>query len=192
MAEPAIGVCGYGRCGSSMVMHMLAAGGVPIAGGAEPPSYELPDIEDTWTIPLAGRAVKLLDAVLHSDLPPADRWRLVWLDRDPVEQARSQVKFLEAMVGPLPEPREVAVEQFARGYQRDRPHALGLLHGHGRVLVLRYEQVLADPPAGARRLRELWPALDVDAAASVVHERDGRCLPGLPDVFPEGVAMPAP
>jgi hypothetical protein len=173
-----------------MVMHMLAAGGVPIAGGLTRPPFELPDTQDAWSLPLAGRAVKLLDEVLFRGIPPAPAWRFVWLDRDPAEQARSQVKFLEALVGPLAGPREVAVARFAASYQRDRPKALGRLHGAGKVLTLRYEQVLADPRAGALRLRQVWPALDVDAAAGVVHERDGRCRLDLLDVFPE-VAMPA-
>ena len=38
MKRPTVFVCGHGRCGSSMVMQMLDAGGFPCFG--EYPAYE--------------------------------------------------------------------------------------------------------------------------------------------------------
>lgn len=109
--------------------------------------------------------------------PAAARWRFVWLDRDPGEQARSHVKFLSSFMTGLDED---AVARFAASFPRDRSQAIGQLHGGGSVLTLRFEDVLADPPAAAGRLRRaVWPDLDVAAAAAVVHRRDGRCLPDL-------------
>lgn len=169
--KPTIGVCGFGRCGTSMTMAMLAAGGVPIAGQDSPP-YELPDLRDAWSMDLTGKAVKLLDVVLRAEaVPYAPEWRFVWLDRDHVEQARSAVRFLSAAGYPVPPD---AAARFRDSYRRDRPDALRLLRGAGPVLVLRYERVLEDPRRAARRLKTLWPELDVKAAAGAVERRDGR------------------
>lgn len=182
----AVGVCGFGRCGSSMAMAMLAEGGVPTAGAVAPGSYELTGggIEQAWTLDLDGRCVKLLDSVLHREIPPAAAWRFVWLDRDPIQQGRSHVKFVLglglASLVELDGGPEEAASRFAASYRRDRPKAISRLHAAGRVTKLRYEDVLADPRAAAERLRrEVWPTLGVDAAAAAVHDRDGTCRPDL-------------
>lgn len=39
---PVVIVSGFMRCGMATTMAMLEAGGMPIAGGAHPPTYELP------------------------------------------------------------------------------------------------------------------------------------------------------
>lgn len=172
--RPAVGVCGFGRCGSSMAMAMLAAGGLPPAANTGPPSYELPNIQRAYDIPLAGRSVKLLDAVLRFGVPDAPAWRFVWLDRDPVEQAKSTLKLMAAVDGGEFAPD--AVDLLVRSFEADRPRALGRLRQHGEVLVLQYERVLASPRKAAKLLRrEVFPDLDVETAAAVVHDRTGRC-----------------
>jgi hypothetical protein len=196
MGDTSIGVCGFGRCGSTMAMAMLAAGGIPLAAGSNPRSGELDDLDGLSAVELAGRAVKLLDLVVRQPLPPAN-WRLIWLDRDPVQQAKSTVKFLRGIAGV--DLRADAVDQLAASYMSDRPDALRRLRATGPVLVLEYERVLAQPKRAARRLAlhvagvddltavrpsGLW--FDVRAAAAVVHRRDGSCRPDL--AFEEGVA----
>lgn len=189
MSAPTIGVCGFGRCGSTMAMQMLVAGGVPVAGPADPP-HELADIREAWELPLAGRCVKLLDAALRVGQPPAAEWRFLWMERRPVPQARSHLKFVAAMVGQqLPNPQHAA-SRLAESYRRDQPRALRILRKAGPVLVLRYEDVLAAPRSSAQRIRDvLWPALDVDAAAAVVHRRDGSCWPDLSVEIAQSRAM---
>lgn len=175
MADHAVGVCGFGRCGSTMVMTMLVAGGMK-PGGAQEPPYE-GDLAELHTRDLSGTAVKLLDSVTYYGIPRADAWRFVWLDRDLTEQARSMVKFVSTFAGEL---KPDAVERVRASYRRDRPRVMAKYRGAGHVLVLRYEDVLADPHAAAESLRRhVWPALDVAAAAAVVHERDGTCRPDL-------------
>lgn len=186
----AVGVTGFGRCGSSMVMAMLAAGGVPLAGDPSPGSWELSGgVEVAHTLDLSGKAVKLLDSVTYYGLPPAPSWRFIWLDRDPVEQARSHLKFIrwaapdEPLLG-------ASVEGFAASYTRDRARVVGAYRRAGYVLVLRYERVLLSPGAAARKLaRHIWPGLDCEAAAAVVHERDGRCRPDMSVEETTGAAL---
>ena len=183
---PTIGVCGFGRCGSTMLMQMLAAGGIPMAPGSDPASGELPldafeALRHGDPADIAGTAVKLLDLPLRSPLPTAAAWRFVWLDRDPVEQARSHIKLL-ALVDPDIAARTAqpwAFRDLVASYGRDRPRILGILRSVGPTVVLRYEQVLANPRRAVRHLRALAPDIDGIDAAQVVHRRDGRCRPDL-------------
>ena len=184
-----VGVCGFGRCGSTMLMAMLDAGGIPPVVGSSDRGYEHPDVPtlaDLDPADLDRRAVKLLDAVLYREplsrvLPTAD-WRFVWLDRKPGEQARSHLKFVQGVLG-LP-PRRGAVTALRDSYDRDRPRALARLRDLGPVLELRYEHVLRDPLAAAHVLRDfLWPVHEgqfkIWPASQAVHRRDGRCRPDL-------------
>lgn len=188
----AVGVCGFGRCGSTMVMQMLDAGGLPPVDGTQPGSYELPGIDIVYQRGPAyfeGRAVKLLDAPLRFGAPLASSWQFVWLDRDRMEQAKSQVKFFDLIVGERLPPEAVGI--FADSYAVDRPKVLGFLRRTGHVLVLRYEDVLRYPLKAAKHLRKVFPDLDVQAAAAVVHERDGACRPDCAVEF-ASVSVPAP
>lgn len=188
---PTIGVCGFGRCGSTMAMAMLKAGGVPFVDGSDSDSGELPALEPGCLddVRLEGRAVKLLDSILWFN-PGLANWRFIWLDRDPVEQAKSTAKFMAGLadIGPID------VDVLAASYGRDRPKALGRLRALGPVLVLDYSRVLAQPKRAARQLAMFLagdptgtgpvPAaaltgFDVRAAAAVVHRRDERCRPDL-------------
>lgn len=180
---PAVGVCGFGRCGSTMAMSMLVAGGCPPVDDATDPPYELANARLAHHLPLAGRCVKLLDSATYCGLPrpPAGGWRFVWLDRDPVQQAISLLKMLTGFGNvSADQVASDAVDRLVASFARDRPRLLGMLRQAGPVLVLDYETVLAQPRKTAKLLRrEVWPALDVDAAAAVVHRRDGTCRPDL-------------
>lgn len=181
---PTIGVCGFGRCGSTMAMAVLAAAGIPTVTGADDRSHELPlDIAHTLSRPaLEGRAVKLLDASLRPDdtpLPDPAAWRFLWLDRDPHQQARSQVKLLRGTGMRIP---SSAVADIERSYGPDRPRALAAYAELGPVHVDSYERALADPAEFGARLAEfLHPDLPFDQtrAAEAVHRRRGRCAPTL-------------
>lgn len=167
-----IGVCGFGRCGSTMVMAMLWAGGCPCPG------------EAPWEDPFPhkaqpGTALKLLDLYKVRGLPAAAEWKFIWLDRDPMEQARSQIKFAMAtMPGAIKDPED-AIHRFACSYGQDRPRDLAFLRRHGEVMVLQYERILAAPLKFAKALRRFYPELDLRKAAAIVHERDGVCRPDL-------------
>src|SRR5437868_14126670 len=94
----ALGVCGFPRCGSSMTMRMLDAGGLPPISGSSPGSYELAGLDNLSaraTGDFIGHAVKLLDFVQWYGVEglPAVPWRFVWLHRDHRQQARSFSKF---------------------------------------------------------------------------------------------------
>lgn len=165
-----------------MVMAMLAAGGIrPVAGSAAG-SHELKNFGSLPAL-LAddnGReAVKVLDLIGSARLPVGE-WRFVWIDRSPMEQALSTVKFLTVIGGEefSEEQFDLTINRLAWSYRRDRPAVLGAYRKAGPVLELEFERVLAQPRKAAKRLARLVGGdFDVDAAAAVVHRRVSGCLP---------------
>jgi len=182
-------VCGFGRCGSSMVMQMLAAGGMPVVG--EHPAYEDLDCNPI-TLPmiprLDGKAVKLLNPHLDP-IPVGPKYRAVWLDRNLMQQARSTVKFLRGVAGITVKPRDA--KRIARAGEKDRPRALAALRQalHGEPLVLRFEDILADPLEAAQQLAMICRReMDVQAMARRVLPRSPQCRP---DMLIESMLMEA-
>ena len=109
MSLPITVVAGFGRCGSSLVMQMLAAGGMRTPYSSFP-SYEIPHGIKVLMGELYGGAVKILDPHVHQP-PKGHVYRFIWLDRDPVQQAKSMAKFWKvvmaqeapANIPPMPE-----------------------------------------------------------------------------------------
>ncbi len=186
MGEAIILVCGFGRCGSSLTMQMLSAGGLGVAG--EAPSFE-PDelrpraemrnrIDATWLDAQRGRAVKLLDPQRYI-LPPGN-YRAIWLSRDAIEQARSQAKFAYMLLG-LPRSRG-QVRALARSYRSDRPRAIATLRVAGaEIFEVAFEALVGSGRREtARALAEFIGAdLDIDRMAAAVLPRGLECQPGL-------------
>lgn len=175
-------VSGFGRCGSSLVMQMLAAGGMPATG-------DYPTFEATcpghirgvdWWPSLAGKALKVLDPTWGS-VPGGlgCRYRAIWLDRDPAEQAKSWQKF-SAMFLPVPMQGRESRRALMASYRKDRPGCLELLRRRceGRVLELRFERILSHPAETAQAINAFIElGLDVAAMAAAVRPRPPRCLP---------------
>lgn len=162
-------------------MRMLNAGGIPPVPGSADRSYEVDDVirSRAWWMSLPGHAVKLLDALQWgAQLPTAVTWQFIWSDRNPIEQARSTVKFAGAVIpGILDHDAEATI---ARSLRADREKLLERLADHGDVLITSFEAVLADPVDEAGRIaRFLELPFDPNAAAIVVHERTPACAAGL-------------
>ncbi len=184
--RPVVLVAGYGRCGSTMLMRMLHAGGIPPTPTSDPASYETrgaTDLADRRTY-YPGHAVKILTGARDHDIVIDGPAVAIWLDRDPTEQARSALKMIAAVEGSAPTDRDV--RRFVRGQRRDRHlyvNATSRLVG-GRLLVTTFEAALDDPTSFAAGVGGFLTAhgflrFDAVAAAAVVHRRDPACLPGL-------------
>lgn len=181
-------VCGFGRCGTSMLMQMLQAGGMPVVGNY--PAFEVEQVNEIilggtfdpdWLRSIDGRAVKVLDPQ-NGHLPRRAEYVVLWLDRDHKEQARSQAKFLRALTG-IPVDRN-DIRGLARSYAADMPKAMRVFRDAGvkEVLGLRFETILASPTVAAMEIAYyLRPIamLDVDRMASVVLKRSPECRPDL-------------
>ena len=174
-------VCGFGRCGTSLLMQMLAAGGMAVHG--EYPAYEDPAARggnsalfDT----LPGKAIKLLDEPALHSLSGCYLYDFVWLDRNEREQAFSACKLLAAAGHPLP---RGAAKVLTRSYWRSRPGLLAHLRAllGSRLLRLRFEDVLAEPLRAAETLIHFLgqPQLDRYEMVEQVRPRSPKCYPGL-------------
>jgi hypothetical protein len=183
MTEPTILVAGLGRCGSSLVMQMLAAAGVPTVG-------VYPAFEDAMTLRLPaldaqrefyaaakGRAVKLLDPHLHA--PPIGlEYRTIFLSRHPAEQAKSMLKLLGTRNDRA---ARRAMEHSVRQDTGRARQAVARI-GDGRFLNLSFENIIHDPLGAAiaiaahiRRSPAEW--ISVDAMVRCVRRRPPTCLP---------------
>lgn len=173
-------VCGFGRCGTSLVMRMLEAGGLP-PYDTGPPAYENHDILGNldWLHRCAGHTVKILDPQLI-DPPPGLPYRFIWLDRDLRQQAGSQIKFLSLFFKNIPRDRR-AIRNLAKGMRRDRGPNLRLLRriSGEDPLILTFEGILTDPPGAAAALADFCGGLDTGPMAAVVRPRPTDCLSGM-------------
>lgn len=164
-------VCGFGRCGSSLIMQMLAAGGMPMTG--QPTMYEDARASHTrldpeWIRAQEGKAVKFLTP--HVDtLLPAD-YRIIWLDRDIKAQAKSHARFMRTMGGVA---NRKATEH---NIKANRKKAIRYCQSLGEVQFFRFEDILQDPEGNAERLAAYC---GVEPAPEVV--LSGPSVSGSPD-----------
>lgn len=178
-------VAGLGRCGSSLTMQMLDAGGVPVVGrfpAYEPPEAHFASVRMHWLAQQEGRAVKVLDPELVREPFSSVPRIVIWLGRDLTQQSRSIAKFSAMLMG-LPW-KASQVRRLAAALKRDYPlarKALGLpdvVH-----LDMSFEELISQPLAAAARMAEfLKPhgfTLDERGAAAVVRVRGTACLDGL-------------
>lgn len=180
-------VAGFGRCGSSLIMQMLEAGGMPCAGeypafedehtGGE--FFEGAELDRAWLSQMSGHAIKILDP--HRGRIPVGDYHLVWCSRDQREQAKSQAKFAHLLMG-VPISR-TTVRQFERSYRADKIPAIRALldAAPGKpILDLRFEEVLRDPLHAANELAAHCGLRGtVREMSSVVRRRSPLCAPGM-------------
>lgn len=187
MAKPCIVVAGMGRCGTSLMMQMLASAGVPCVGSW--PAYEteasMIGVFDAASFACrSNEAIKLIDP---ANLPVGDmpNHLVIWLDRNPREQAKSQVKFM-SLVGLTPQSNRAAsrlVEADLRK-SRDRHRARIGVPGGCPALTVQFENLIETPHATAGEIVQFlddngWHGLTATSMAAQVRRRDPRCYPGF-------------
>jgi tetratricopeptide (TPR) repeat protein len=173
-------VAGLPRSGTSMLMQLLAAGGMePLTDGrrvADPdnprgylefePATNL--ARDVSWLPLArGKVVKLALPLLPH-LPGGEAYRILIIERDPAEVIASQRAMLARLgrAGASLDDASLAAE-----YRRQRERVLRWLSGRPEVAVLplRYGAVLSDPQGTAFRVASfLGTSFDEDGAAAAI------------------------
>lgn len=173
-------VSGLPRSGTSMMMRMLEAGGVPALTDAlreadeDNPKgyYEFEPVKKTkedasWIDDAYNRGVKLVYLLLY-DLPDSHKYRVVFMKRKLEEVIASQNIMLD--------------RKGQHGGQLDDRKMIELFEGHlakieewlttkdnFEVLYVDYGQVLSDPASQAPAIAEfLGGGLDIDAMAGVV------------------------
>lgn len=179
--QPIVVVSGLPRSGTSMVMKMLEAGGLPIltdglrtADEDNPKGYyEVERVKNlgaesdkSWLAGARGKGIKVISYLLKS-LPPRFNYRVVFIRREMEEVLASQRKMLarRGEVEETPPERMRALfddDLWRASYQlRHRPEF--------ETLELHYSAVLARPLEEARRLAAfLGGGLDAEAMAAAV------------------------
>ncbi len=177
--EAIVAVVGMPRSGTSMMMAMLAAGGLGVACDREcyGNSWETEKIfglphNYQWLDECRGRAVKILDPLQNAPPRPGYRYRFIWMSRNPHQQAQSQVRMLRAYGARVRRdfPRHRA------NLRTDELKSLDMLRQYdGDIEVVSFDAVLADPWQAARNLcSHLRMGLSAGPMQAVVHDRGPR------------------
>lgn len=181
-SDPAIYVVsGLPRSGTSLMMRMLEAGGLPpLTDGERVPDddnprgyYELEAVKRTdgrsdWLRAAGGHVVKVISQLLLG--LPADReYRVVFMRRNLDEVLASQRKMLHNRGEDSPTADQAMKELFVD--HLDQVERFLRAAPHIRALYVNYARVIAEPLAQARRIADFLGApagLDVTAMAAAV------------------------
>ncbi|MCB1761460.1 MAG: sulfotransferase [Gammaproteobacteria bacterium] len=187
---PVIVVSGLPRSGTSMLMQMLAAGGLALltdAGRAadedNPQGYfelervrHLPHDDGHWLRDARGKAVKVVSTLLR-ELPDSNNYKVILMRRDLCEVLASQARMLTRRG----EVHDIDQARMRRLFEDDLWRATYLLEHAARFdcLEIDYAQVIEDPKGQAGRIADFVAAgLDVDNMAGVVDSALYRCRTG--------------
>lgn len=171
-------VSGLPRSGTSMLMQMLDAGGLPPYTDAERAAdasnprgyYEHERVkalarDNTWLADAEGHVVKVI-AQLLGHLPDGFDYRIVFLERDLDEVLASQSAMLQRLGRPAAKPTVLRPV-----FERQLAAAKRWLDAHPRaeVLTVPHRDVIAEPAAQAARINAfLGGGLDEHAMAATV------------------------
>lgn len=175
-------VSGLPRSGTSMMMRMLEAGGMPVvtdnirkADEDNPRGYyefeKVKKIKEdvSWLADCRGKVFKMVSALLY-DLPEGNTYKVIFVKREMKEVLASQ----NAMLGRLGRTgSDVSDEEMTEKYSRHlRDMEVWLKKQTNMdVLYLKYNEVLAHPLEKAMDLNSfLGGFLNVEKMASVVEQ----------------------
>lgn len=182
--EPVVIVSGLPRSGTSMMMRMLEAGGLPIMSDAErvadydnPEGYfeyeRVKDLEKesdkSYVREGRGKALKVI-SFLIKDLPEDHDYRVVFMRRDLDEVLVSQAKMIDRLGT-----RDAAAgdEAMKEAYRNDivRTRLLCKKRPHMELVEIHYRETIEDPAASARKVNAfLGGSLDEAAMRAAVDE----------------------
>lgn len=163
MNDEIIVVSGLPRSGTSLMMQMLAAGGVEVltdgqrtADEDNPRGYvELERVKKikqdaSWLPSARGKAVKMISQLVF-DLPAMEKYRLLLMERDLDEVLASQEKML-ARLGRPAMPRATMKTAFSN--QTDRFNAWLAVQPNFAVLRVNYVALVGESVAEIKRIQE--------------------------------------
>lgn len=178
--RPVYVVSGLPRSGTSMIMRMLAAGGLPVledgrrsADSDNPRGYfELEAVKGSardvsWVAAARGKTVKVISYLLRH-LPPELEYRVLFMRRDLDQVVRSQRAMLERLGTATPDTDDGKARAELAEHLVDVETWLESAP-HMRWCGVGYARVLAEPRREAERVaRFLGAPVDVDAMARAV------------------------
>ncbi|MFQ5457374.1 MAG: sulfotransferase domain-containing protein [Myxococcota bacterium] len=183
MQDPIVVVSGLPRSGTSMMMKMLEAGGVPIlTDGERAPDednprgyYEFERVkklkeDKAWLPEARGKAVKVISRLLL-ELPEDHAYRVVFVRRNMDEILDSQRRMMRRR-GTLKE-EEPSPEKMRDLLLRHLDHVFAWLdqRPHLKYVSVNYNEMLADPSDAIAKVDALLGGnLDTQAMAGVVDQ----------------------
>lgn len=176
-------VSGLPRSGTSMVMRMLEAGGMPLlvdhvrtADEDNPLGYyEFEAVkrlarDQSWLGQAENKAVKIITALLHH-VPTTFTYRVIFLQRDLGEVLASQAQML-ARQGQQAEEQNQAALMSAFQQHLQQVQACIEHHPSMQALYVQHHAIIAQPYQQAGLMSEfLGTALDVERMAASVEAR---------------------
>jgi len=195
LSESLIVVTGLPRSGTSLLMQMLAAGGIGVlsdevraADEDNPRGYlEFEPVksllkDSKWLFGARGRAIKIVAPLLVA-LPPGLACRVILCERDLDEVLDSQERMLQRR-NPLqatpPERRRMLKGEYVR--MLARAEAMLARRPGTRLLVIRHRAAISDSLVTAERISNfLGGGLDVAKMAAVVEPILQRHRAGVPN-----------
>jgi hypothetical protein len=180
--EPIVVVSGLPRSGTSMMMNMLAAGGLDILSDGQraadvdnPKGYfELERIKDleketdkSYLRAARGKAVKVI-SFLIKDLPDENDYRVLFMRRDLDEVLASQQKMIDRLESADSDADAAAMREAFRN-DIARVRVLCRTRPNFALCEVRYKDAVADPAAASRAVNEfLGGRLDEAAMRAAV------------------------
>ena len=182
LLDSLIVVTGLPRSGTSLLMQMLAAGGLPVladqarvADQDNPRGYlEFEPVrgllrDSKWLFEARGKAIKIIAPLLVA-LPPGLACRVILCERDLDEVLDSQQRMLrhhDQLRAPTKERRLLLKDEYQRTLCRVK--AILAERTATQILVIEHGTVMSDPYATAERLNSfLSGGLDVAQMAAAV------------------------
>jgi LPS sulfotransferase NodH len=179
--QPIVIVSGLPRSGTSMMMKMLDAGGIPpltdnirTADDDNPKGYyeferakKLKEGDEAWLLEAEGKAVKVISALLPH-LPDNYDYKVIFMRRAMPEILASQRKML---INRGEDPDKVSDEEIAALYQKHMDNVFEFIDEHENVqrLDVDYNSIIKDPlPFVEQVVSFLGQDLDQDAMTAVV------------------------
>jgi len=180
--DPVIVVSGLPRSGTSMAMQMLAAAEIPVVtDGLREPGEDNPrgyfeyervkalhrEGEDrAWLERARGKAIKIISFFLK-DLPPSNRYKVIFMRRD-LQQVLSSQRQMLARRGEPPGADDQGMYEILEGHLAEVDRLMNA-STHFELLNVDYGEVIGNPREQARRIRDfLGLELDVEKMASAV------------------------
>jgi hypothetical protein len=178
MSNEIIVVSGLPRSGTSLMMQLLDAGGIPIVtdnirtadtdnprGYCEFERVKQVKTDATWLPDVRGKVVKMVSQLLY-DLPATEKYKVLFMERDLDEVLASQEKMLVRLGRPTA-PRD----QIGRAFTLHLTKLGNWLKEQTHLDVLRvaYADIVAHPEREAARVNEfLGGRLNLDAAIRAI------------------------
>lgn len=174
-------VSGLPRSGTSMMMKMLEAGGIPpltdeirTADKDNPKGYyefervkKMPDGDRAWMVEARGKSVKVISALLEH-LPPQYNYKVIFMRRDMNELLASQKKMLIRQGKPTD---KVSDEDLARMYEKHLAKVQAWLTSQPNISTLDvdYNLLLENPRPYLERIRNfLGVDLNIERMGNVI------------------------